>query len=433
MSTSSAANATPTQAGVYFPRAWPYWWDVVFLAILISVTLVVTVLDGGPRAFISLAVLATAWPFLGRKPVVVWPQQQDAHSDGRTLGEPYFWHGVAFMLLMALCLGVLSAAVPTATFFLIFGCPYAWSWAEGDAKLPTALISNVLICTTPVIGLWSRGGWSGGAFFSALASGLVSFLFSFMMGMWILRISQHAEERGHLRAELEATNLELLEAHRQTGAALERERFAHEIHDTLTQTLTAVVMLAERARGELERGESAAGTATLANAERTARQALAETRSLIAEGRGMGVGAHGFARRITDLCARFGEESGIATTTQIDDDLDSLTRADQVVLLRCLQELLSNVRKHARAGNVVVELSDNYLAVTDDGVGFPDGVGAATERGYGLAGIASRLALARGTLTITTGDEGTRVSITLAGPSTGNARDAQDAQDRTSS
>lgn len=424
MRARSVTSAMPTQSGANFPRAWPYWWDVVFLAVLVTVALVVAVLNGGSRAFVALGILAIAWPLLGRKPVVVWPHQQAARSDGRTAAEPYFWHGVAFMFLMALCLGVLSATVPTATFFLIFGCPYAWSWAEGDAKLPTALISNVLICTTPVIGLWSRGGWSGGAFFSALASGLVSFLFSFMMGMWILRISREAEERGHLRAELEATNLELLEAHRQTGAALERERFAHEIHDTLTQTLTAVVMLTERARGELEHGESAAGAATLANAERTARQALAETRSLIAEGRGTGVGTHGFARRITDLCMRFGEESSIHTETQIDGDLDSLTRPNQVVLLRCLQELLSNVRKHARAGNVVVELSDNYLAVTDDGVGFPDGVDAATERGYGLAGIASRLALASGTLTVTTGDEGTRVSITLAGPSTGNAQDA---------
>ena len=76
--------------------------------------------------------------------------------------------------------------------------------------------------------------------------------------------------------------------------------------------------------------------------------------------------------------------------------------------------------KHARASCVVVELTENaedgaYLAVTDDGTGFPESVSAAQERGYGLIGIASRLALSAGTMNITTGAEGTRVSVTVPG------------------
>ena len=383
-----------------------YWWDVTFAAAAVGIALLIIGLGvgtGRTSAFAALAVVVLCWVPSGRRAVVGPPPRPIAH-------------GVAFTGVLALALLVLSASVPMTTFFLGFACPYAWGSTKQSPRLLGPVLGNVALCAGAFVGLWANTSWAADELLSSFLNGFVSFLFSISMGLWITRIAQDSEERGRLRAELEATNQELIEAYRQAGAARERERFAHEIHDTLTQTLTAVVMLTERARGELERGERVMEAATLANVERTARQALAETRSLIAEGSGMGVGATGFARRITDLCTRFASESGIRTTTQIESDLDTLSRPDQVVLLRCLQELLSNVRKHARAGNVVVELSENYLAVTDDGVGFPDGVDAATERGYGLAGIASRLALASGTLTITSGDEGTRVSVLLVGP-----------------
>ncbi|AXE37247.1 sensor histidine kinase [Acidipropionibacterium virtanenii] len=77
---------------------------------------------------------------------------------------------------------------------------------------------------------------------------------------------------------------------------------------------------------------------------------------------------------------------------------------------------MANVRKHARASSVRVELSAAdgiILVVTDDGVGFPHDVESATARGYGLSGMASRLALADGGLSITTGAWGTQVHIRL--------------------
>ena len=411
----------------------PYeWWDVIFAAAVLTGALVVKSLGEAPTAYYAyaaLAVMCVAWIFLGRKPAVVWPQEERTNSPGdrspfdsqeSALSNRYFWHGAVFVIIMVASVGIVSFTAPMATFFLIFACPYIWSWPEGRDMFRIAVAFNALLCLVAVIGIWGHTGWKSTELLSAFASGVVSFLFSVGMGMWIMRIARGAEEQGRLQAELDATTLELVEAHRQAGAATERERFAHEIHDTLTQTLTGVVMLTERARGELERGDIAIGTTTLATAERTARQALAETRSLIAEGRGVELGAKQFLHRIMDICGRFQEETGVAVEQEISGELDALPRADQVVLLRCLQETLSNVRKHARASCVVVELSGNaddgvYLAVTDDGVGFPDSVDAATERGYGLAGIASRLALSTGTMTITTGEEGTRVSVAMPG------------------
>lgn len=386
-----------------------HWWDVTFAAVAVGIALLINGLGVGAArtsAFAALAVVVLCWLPLGRRAVVGSPSRPTAH-------------GIAFTGVLALALLVLSASVPMTTFFLGFACPYAWASTRKSQRLLGPVMGNMALCAAASLGLWANSGWAADELLSSALNGLVSFLFSLSMGLWMTRVAMDAEERGRLRAQLDATNLELVEAHRQAGAARERERFAHEIHDTLTQTLTAVVMLAERARSELESGEPATGTATLATAERTARQALAETRSLIAEGRGTQLGGKSFVQRIADVCARFGAESGIEVETEIGGELDSLPRADQVVLLRCLQEVLSNVRKHARAATVTVEMfggaDSSYLAVTDDGVGFPDGVEAATARGYGLAGIASRLALSTGTMTITTGEEGTRVSITLPG------------------
>ncbi len=380
------------------------WWDVAFMAVTAGIALTAHYYGSGvdrTRAFIVLAVLAVLWPVLGRL--------QLGHR-----------RNAAFTIATGIAMAVLSYSVPMTTFFLIFGCPYGWAWTRHTTSFRPAVAGNALLCGAAFLGQWAGMEWEPSTFLPCFLSGAISFAFSMGMGLWIVHIAEGAEEQGRLRAELAATNLELIEAHRQAGAARERERFAHEIHDTLTQTLTAVVMVTERARGEIERGDVTIGTRTLATAERTARQALAETRSLIAEGKGTELSGKDFASRIADLCEKFGEETGVAVQSELSGDLDGLPRPDQVVLLRCLQETLSNVRKHAQAGDVMVELSadvaaGSYLAVTDDGVGFPDSVDAAAERGYGLVGIASRLALTDGTMAVTTSGEGTRVSITIPG------------------
>jgi signal transduction histidine kinase len=71
-----------------------------------------------------------------------------------------------------------------------------------------------------------------------------------------------------------------------------------------------------------------------------------------------------------------------------------------VVLLRCAQEALANVRKHANARVVQISLETTAegtgLTVTDDGVG----IGEKTGTGYGLAGMAERVRIAGGTLAV---------------------------------
>lgn len=291
---------------------------------------------------------------------------------------------------------------------------YTYAWWASDRRWRN-IVANCGVAAAVAVGYTAHAGtWR--AVWWALINAAVWLAFSLAMGTLVTMIARHAAHRAVLEARIDAMGEELARVHREAGAMAERERFAHEVHDTLTQTLTGVVMLTERAGYQL-RDDARAAASTIDTAQRSARQALVETRSLIDQGHGTGLGSEALATRLDRVCSQFGEETGIRMQVDLATARDILERPDQVVLLRCLQEALANVRKHARASTVTVGLSAEnramVLTVIDDGVGFPDDVDAAAARGYGLSGMSSRLALAHGSLDITTGPDGTTVSVRL--------------------
>jgi len=106
------------------------------------------------------------------------------------------------------------------------------------------------------------------------------------------------------------------------------------------------------------------------------------------------------AAAIERLAARFRAEVGLAIDVEVAAGVD-LDREQQVVLLRCLQEALANVRKHARATLVVVTVAPHGegigMTVRDDGVGFDP---SAARTGFGLDGISDRATLAGGSVEV---------------------------------
>nr|NLD41045.1 ATP-binding cassette domain-containing protein [Actinomycetales bacterium] len=95
-----------------------------------------------------------------------------------------------------------------------------------------------------------------------------------------------------------------------------------------------------------------------------------------------------------------------------------LERDAQVVLLRCLQEALSNVTKHAHATHVVVHAEvradgSARVTVSDDGAGFDP---SAAPPGFGIEGMRERVALAGGRFAVSSAPgDGTTLSVTLPG------------------
>ncbi|HKE98216.1 MAG TPA: sensor histidine kinase [Actinomycetes bacterium] len=219
------------------------------------------------------------------------------------------------------------------------------------------------------------------------------------LGIWIGRIIGQSMERQQLIEQLEATRDQLARAERHQGVLQERQRLASEIHDTLAQGFTSIVMLLEAAEASLPAGADASAR-HLAQARDTARENLAEARQFVEElppvpltGEGATLG--GALRR---AARRLAEETGVAATASVAGEPVPLPVAAEVTLLRAAQEALANVRRHAHAGRVEVTLAylgdAAELRVADDGDGFdpvaPATLGAGRTGGFGLAGLRRR-------------------------------------------
>jgi signal transduction histidine kinase len=283
--------------------------------------------------------------------------------------------------------------------------PLLWVLAR---SLRGAVLLNVALAFAVGIGFWvSTGDLAQAALTVALSLG-----FSLALGIWITSIAERSEERQRLLDELTATQDRLAAVSRDSGIASERERLAREIHDTIAQDLTGLVLLAQQARRDLGAGDPAAVDERLALIEENAAMALAETRALVAATAPVSLTTGGLREALDRLAERTTRETGIGVT--VAGDASGLDRADEVVLLRCAQEGLANVRKHSGARNATLEVSVGphgaRLTVRDDGHGFDADV---PWSGFGLGGMRDRLALVGGTLDVRSTDSGTELTATL--------------------
>ncbi|HKO34739.1 MAG TPA: sensor histidine kinase [Candidatus Limnocylindria bacterium] len=223
-----------------------------------------------------------------------------------------------------------------------------------------------------------------------------------------------AEVRGDIRA-LRAANDELTrlrESEMVRAAAEERAHLARELHDGMSQEL----WYAKLKQGRLMALPEIVGTARELAGEVAGaiESALAEARQAILALRPAEGGS--FAEVVQRYVADFSDRFGIAAECHCDAGADRFSPRAQAELLRIVQEALANVRKHADATLVRVELSETgqglELRVTDNGRGFvTDQVGPA---GYGLTSMQQRAAIIGGSLTIDSREQdGTRVLVQM--------------------
>jgi signal transduction histidine kinase len=108
--------------------------------------------------------------------------------------------------------------------------------------------------------------------------------------------------------------------------------------------------------------------------------------------------------------------TGIETSVTREGAFDAMTDSQRIALLRVLQEALSNVRQHSRAGTVRVALVDDgagvRMEVEDDGHGFAPEASAPEaggRGGIGLVGMRERMRLLGGSLELTSSPGGPTV------------------------
>ncbi|ONI78984.1 hypothetical protein ALI144C_28145 [Actinosynnema sp. ALI-1.44] len=246
---------------------------------------------------------------------------------------------------------------------------------------------------------------------SALAI-TISVIFSVMIGIWIDKVVQQSTERAELIAKLEASQAEVGRLSHEAGVAGERERLAGEIHDTLAQGFTSIITLVQAAESELGRDEAQVRK-HVALALRTARENLAESRALVGALAPAELTESSVVDAIRRQAAKLAEEIGVAAEFVVQGDRRPLPTGVDVVLLRAVQESLSNVRKHACATSVEIVLSYQdksiVVIVSDDGAGFD--VSEPTS-GFGLRGMRSRIDQVGGSLSVTSSPgSGTTVEL----------------------
>ncbi|HEY9331784.1 MAG TPA: sensor histidine kinase [Streptomyces sp.] len=256
-----------------------------------------------------------------------------------------------------------------------------------------------------------REGGQPDVFLTNTVSSLGVWAVAVVMALLTPRALAQRDERAALRAELKDTQLELAEVYQRQGAAEERERLAREIHDTLAQGFASIIVLAEAARSQLAVDVDRSAQ-QLQSIEQTARENLAEARVLVGAAPRSGVAPGSVAATLRRTLDRFGQDTGLDVTADLADiDCDQPTR---IALLRCTQESLANVRKHAAATTVGVVLAPGpdtvELEITDDGRGFV----VEESHGFGLDGMRRRLAEFGGGLTVTSSlGDGTRILATI--------------------
>ncbi|MEU5215801.1 sensor domain-containing protein [Streptomyces sp. NPDC020807] len=174
----------------------------------------------------------------------------------------------------------------------------------------------------------------------------------------------------------------------------ERRRIERDLHDGAQQRLVALTMALGLARLDAPPGGPLAEQLAKAHAE--AGQVLTELRELIHGIHPQVLADYGLAAALTDAADR----SAVPVATgDVDDDLPRLPPAVESAAYFAVREALANVGRHSGAdrARVAARHADGVLRidVEDDGRGAAD-----PARGTGLTGLADRIAVLDGTLTI---------------------------------
>ncbi|WP_424348441.1 sensor histidine kinase [Kocuria sp. CH-021] len=288
----------------------------------------------------------------------------------------------------------------------------------------TAALVSIAVLTTVVVLAQHLHADPGGFTPAMVAGPAIGAVSAVVVGHAYRALYRDAEHHRRTVRELEAARAELARQEREAGRAGERERLAREIHDTLAQGLSSIVLMSRAAQHSLERQDAPLAQERLGVIEATAAENLAEARRFV---RDLGAPAldADLPAALQELCTHTAERARAAGQDlqcrfRREGPLPAVPQAHRTVLLRAAQSSLANVVAHARARTAVVTLAGWADAVSldvfDDGDGFsPASLPPAGEdHGFGLAQLRARVQELGGTLSVESGPgAGTVVGVRL--------------------
>ena len=224
---------------------------------------------------------------------------------------------------------------------------------------------------------------------------------------------QAAVEMLAAHAAIAIENARLFERSRELSVVEERTRLARELHDSVSQTLFSISLVAESAATLVDRDAAKAKT-QLEGLREMARAATQEMRSLIFELRPADLDAEGLVatlrkhidvlRRVYPMRIEFKENVAARPPPAVEREV-----------YRIAQEALNNAIKHSQADRIDVELSSRdamiSLLVADDGKGFEPKAAELRATKLGITSMEERAESINGVLRIESSEAGTRVEL----------------------
>lgn len=341
-------------------------------------------------------------------------------------GFLYFWGSsrrvtfahtkqLAWLFVLTLVWVLMLPIVPVSI-YIVFPLFFLFLQVMPDVRGIIAIVgaTSVAIVSQYPVGL-TLGGVMGPSV-AALVTIAIDYAFR---TLW--RVNNEKQE---LIDQLIETRSQLAEIERNAGIAEERQRIAHEIHDTVAQGLSSIQMLLHVAEQEIvARGleeDDLAGSPLhkIRLARTTASDNLSEARAMIAALQPAALSKtslEGALHRVTAPLL------GINFVINVDGDERQLPMKTEATLLRIAQGAIGNVAKHSEAKNCHVtltyEMDQVRLDVVDDGVGFepervrqqPAGLGH-----IGLSAMRQRAQELNGEVIVESAHgQGTAVSVAL--------------------
>jgi two-component system nitrate/nitrite sensor histidine kinase NarX len=186
----------------------------------------------------------------------------------------------------------------------------------------------------------------------------------------------------HLAGGIEA--LRATAADRESAIAGERSMLAQELHDSIAQSLAFLKIQVDLLRGALHRADADAAARTVDEIDAGVRESYADVRELLLHFRTR-TSTQDIEPALRSTLQKFEHQTGLPTSLSVEGHGVALPADVQVQVMHVVQEALSNVRKHARASSVRVQVQQApewRFEVADDGIGFdPEAVAGASHVG----------------------------------------------------
>ena len=366
------------------PEVWEQWdWVWHFSAYGLLILNIIFVYNSDPRIinfsfFLVLSALLGLWyiPFVNISTLRIW--------ENPKRGALYLVPG------WAIWAGLISLTADSllliGIFFPLVFSRFPIRWATGITFFQTLGLYFLYIM------LYPTEHW-----FAILMIILGLLAISTIIGAFISSIIKQSTDRQRLIDELTRSRANLMKVEREAGRLTERQRLARDIHDTLAQHFTSIIMHLSAAK--YSNPESV--QSEVQQAEEAAREGLGEIRRIVWDMRPEQIEKASLVEAVEELAARWSAENSVLVKMKVTGTPRSLTSSAETALLRISQEAMHNINKHAQAKNVNITFSfmeDLFVMdIADDGLGFEP---SKIKNGFGMKTMRDRAEELSGTLTI---------------------------------